>query len=95
MMEALLFFRISIHAPTRGATYNALMDLEENIDFNPRSYKRSDEFWHRIIKEIYLFQSTLLQEERPLCKHGIYFIIIISIHAPTRGATCHLATLRC
>ena len=33
--------------------------------FNPRSYKRSDLLRHDLLWELLLFQSTLLQEERP------------------------------
>ena len=77
---------ISIHAPTRGATST----------------------FARKIKK-FIFQSTLLQEERRMHRlYGywmdyfnprsykrsdiiVYFFgvkLIISIHAPTRGATC-------
>ena len=35
-------FDISIHAPIRGATGEALGTGAYIIDFNPRSYKRSD-----------------------------------------------------
>ena len=37
----------------------------EVINFNPRSYKRSDLLRHDLLWELLLFQSTLLQEERP------------------------------
>ena len=33
---------ISIHAPTRGATIDDYDRMMEEINFNPRSYKRSD-----------------------------------------------------
>ena len=55
--------------------------------FNPRSYKRSDVVRakeHNVCSE---FQSTLLQEERPADLIPFLLILIISIHAPTRGAT--------
>ena len=64
---------ISIHAPTRGATYNALMDLEDNIDFNPRSYKRSDLVVRQRTQRRYRFQSTLLQEERHRMIAEVYY----------------------
>ena len=40
-----MFFRryISIHAPTRGATVHLSIARHCKYDFNPRSYKRSDE----------------------------------------------------
>ena len=37
-----------------------------------------------------LFQSTLLQEERPISDFAISTNVEISIHAPTRGATLYL-----
>ena len=55
---------ISIHAPTRGATITDLDDGTQNNDFNPRSYKRSDDREIGIPSLPYQFQSTLLQEER-------------------------------
>ena len=33
---------ISIHAPTRGATFCYFKDIKRILNFNPRSYKRSD-----------------------------------------------------
>ena len=35
--------RISIHAPTRGATINGVKVGDITTNFNPRSYKRSDQ----------------------------------------------------
>ena len=37
---------------------------------------------------VHLFQSTLLQEERPQDNMVMQIGKMISIHAPTRGATC-------
>ena len=55
--------------------------------FNPRSYKRSDIETATPDELERIFQSTLLQEER--LTDFFYFVnfVIISIHAPTRGAT--------
>ena len=143
---------ISIHAPTRGATDKAVEGILNILNFNPRSYKRSDinrhtrclwrinfnprsykrsdvtgcadyhantKFQSTLLQEerhgaIFLssnsprFQSTLLQEERHDFLYTIYFLysfnprsykrsdiivyffgvkLILSIHAPTRGAT--------
>ena len=36
---------ISIHAPTRGATRYIYTKDRPELDFNPRSYKRSDVFF--------------------------------------------------
>ena len=59
------FAKISIHAPTRGATSKSCIHQIISI-FQSTLLQEERQFWHRIIKEIYLFQSTLLQEER-LC----------------------------
>ena len=40
--------------------------------FNPRSYKRSDYFLLRLSNSGSVFQSTLLQEERPSFSSGAY-----------------------
>ena len=43
----------------------------------------------------YIFQSTLLQEERPASQFQYLRAYSISIHAPTRGATLRLTNMRC
>ena len=55
---------LSIHAPTRGATINFYVTLQKIDTFNPRSYKRSDGLQMTFHTQIFIFQSTLLQEER-------------------------------
>ena len=57
--------KISIHAPTRGATHGPCECLQLYPYFNPRSYKRSDYYDVVVDRDVDLFQSTLLQEERP------------------------------
>ena len=78
---------ISIHAPTRGATIERLVYHLNHINFNPRSYKRSDITTKSKSLLLKVFQSTLLQEERHARKIVFRAILQISIHAPTRGAT--------
>ena len=56
-------------------------------NFNPRSYKRSDSFIKLFFDFGGLFQSTLLQEERQAVFVNLLNFSVISIHAPTRGAT--------
>ena len=55
--------------------------------FNPRSYKRSDILPALTSSIMCCFQSTLLQEERRFNCVVNNKIKILSIHAPTRGAT--------
>ena len=78
---------ISIHAPTRGATVSGSMVYPVLSNFNPRSYKRSDALAPFLLYPAFIFQSTLLQEERRGSGSGIIYPPFISIHAPTRGAT--------
>ena len=65
MDEYILDDNISIHAPTRGATERLLNFSVRFLNFNPRSYKRSDSLTVWKVRILTLFQSTLLQEERP------------------------------
>ena len=58
-------WNLSIHAPTRGATFLYNHHINVNKTFNPRSYKRSDISICILIHATLIFQSTLLQEERP------------------------------
>ena len=55
---------ISIHAPTRGATHPFHPITVWLLDFNPRSYERSDFAMLGTIMSTNPFQSTLLREER-------------------------------
>ena len=77
---------ISIHAPTRGATDTpALRDkINEFQSTLPREERRKSAGPALAVKS---FQSTLPREERPTSAATIRHIVIISIHAPTRGAT--------
>ena len=99
---------ISIHAPTRGATDKAVEGILNILNFNPRSYKRSDINRHtRCLWRINFnprsykrsdvtgcadyhantkFQSTLLQEERRSLSGARNRNEYISLHAPTKGA---------
>ena len=100
---------ISIHAPTRGATslshgrlhpvppFQSTLPREErpgsaaclisSVYFNPRSHERSDQDRQILFGQLYEFQSTLPREERHLVANVCLNTCIISIHAPTRGAT--------
>ena len=57
-------------------------------DFNPRSHERSDDVLRCRNKSRFTFQSTLPREERPNSHDNNSNKNYISIHAPTRGATC-------
>ena len=85
--------RISIHAPTRGAT---LIDLFIRVfldNFNPRSHEGSDGIHFVTPVVTVLFQSTLPRGERHEMDIVKTLPTVISIHAPTRGATPGPATV--
>ena len=56
--------RISIHAPTRGATVATSRVKGCSADFNPRSHEGSDLVEIRARRCVYRFQSTLPRGER-------------------------------
>ncbi len=81
--------RISIHAPTRGATIPNI-DIPDVAGFQstlPREERRDN---MKVIAEIEKFQSTLPREERHNTTGWQGTGEIISIHAPTRGATIRI-----
>ena len=80
-------FTISIHAPTRGATTAYTFSNFSYINFNPRSHEGSDNALIVAQNIISQFQSTLPRGERRDTFLNIDMMVIISIHAPTRGAT--------
>ena len=105
-------FKISIHAPARGATSIPCMGKcvcpdfnprsregsdaasvidghDGESDFNPRSREGSDSWRDSGMTAIKKFQSTLPRGERLYNCCRIRPIIIISIHAPARGATMY------
>ena len=77
---------ISIHAPTRGATSTCEARYIISLYFNPRSYKRSD---LSNVPSAYLllnFNPRSYKRSDHIAER-MQEEIIISIHAPTRGAT--------
>ena len=78
-----------------GSDTVLLLFTLKSICFNPRSHEGSDTHGD-IINECELkFQSTLPRRERRL--HGCCLgrILSVSIHAPTKGATCESASFLC
>ena len=87
-----LFIDISIHAPTRGATKPSLLLLPRQLFQStlPREERRSTQ---QFLPFPLRFQSTLPREERHDRYSHSRYIVAISIHAPTRGATLSQTTL--
>ena len=90
VVHAVHYFRISIHAPTRGAT-RALRtaELPAVFQFTPLREGRPAQGKGAGVK--WEFQFTPLREGRPAKDANIMRALIISIHAPTRGATGYCA----
>ena len=85
-VKSFAYIVISIHAPTRGATYSVISLMAVPCYFNPRSHKGSDVIHalHLRFIRISIHAPTRgatikVGVERSGCG--------ISIHAPTRGAT--------
>ena len=89
--ELITMLRISIHAPTRGATQVVVARVIYRFNFNPRSHERSDG-----ATATFDYHSTYFNprsHERSDLHPGTGLRHkIISIHAPTRGATY---TIKC
>jgi hypothetical protein len=75
---------VSIHAPTRGATSERDRYLRLHRCFNPRAHARRDTLLPNNILSANGFQSTRGATPKV---GGIEDAVIVSIHAPTRGAT--------
>ena len=78
---------ISIHAPTRGATYNGAKYFIHCADFNPRSHEGSDKAIS--CKNKRKCKISIHAPTRGATDINLSGIVAteISIHAPTRGAT--------
>ena len=78
---------ISIHAPTRGATFSINYSMSNINNFNPRTHEGCDlQFLHPHQRQK-LFQSTHPRGVRHELLEAVTLTYDISIHAPTRGAT--------
>ena len=71
----------------RKERHKASFGLLFLLRFNPRSYERSDSTIQDFLEEQSKFQSTLLRKERPGGSDRVWVITLVSIHAPTKGAT--------
>ena len=77
---------LSIHAPTRGATANTKAQAE-TLNFQSTLLQEERRHCQKVRLLSAVFQSTLLQEERHPTRTPHTNPHILSIHAPTRGAT--------
>ena len=78
--------RVSIHAPTKGALMSPTLRI--SCSFNPSSHEGSDSAINVDKAEVSMFQSTLPRRERLFVWARIKGDDGVSIHAPTKGATC-------
>ena len=78
---------VSIHAPTRGATRCPPCTRFLNCCFNPRTHTGCDIQKRSTSSQSHLFQSTHPHGVRPTTSAFISVAALVSIHAPTRGAT--------
>ena len=68
--------KISIHAPTRGATAYPSRPFLPRLYFNPRSHERSDSQDNHTRQGSQRFQSTLPREERQqYCTKNLFIFI--------------------
>ena len=80
-------FQVSIHAPTRGATRLSVATALQAGCFNPRTHTGCDNNHAQAILDKYRFQSTHPHGVRPFIFIRLCRSTMVSIHAPTRGAT--------
>ena len=80
------FIPISIHAPTGGATYFGCHHSTRNR-FQSTLPRGERQMFGSVTARSEKFQSTLPRGERLLCKRAETACRMISIHAPTGGAT--------
>ena len=83
-------FYISIHAPTRGATVLDEASAQLNSNFNPRSHERSDIYPINHFRWSIKYFNPRSHERSDLSHLQQGSFSLISIHAPTRGATYHI-----
>ena len=84
--EASTPYRVSIHAPTGGATTIRQKNCSTGMSFNSRARRGRDPMWRCMASKASAFQFTRPQGARHI-ESSFRKIIKVSIHAPTRGAT--------
>ena len=78
---------VSILAPTRGATCRSCRGPRRPRSFNPRAHAGRDIICCCVIIILFLFQSTRPRGARRQKQLLYDKLLLVSIHAPTRGAT--------
>ena len=83
---------ISIHTPTKGATYSNSINVQHPSYFNPHSHEGSD--------DTKKFENDLKTHFNPHSHEGSdnvgrsrCVVVEISIHTPTKGATAFIVSL--
>ena len=94
MIKIFKLVKISIHAPTWGATLYDYSKISKLSDFNPRTHVGCDAPNFCALFHLLLFQSTHPRGVRPAFSHEKMKLFHISIHAPTWGATRSVASNR-
>ena len=85
--QSVLPREVSIHAPTRGATLTGEAALAMRKSFNPRAHEGRDSSKWITGLPLSVFQSTRPRGARPAVSLCGGSARMVSIHAPTRGAT--------
>ncbi len=80
-------YKVSIHAPARGATRRRRSSTDTRSCFNPRARAGRDGFTNATGIVILLFQSTRPRGARREIDGHRQSSLSVSIHAPARGAT--------
>ena len=77
---------VSIHAPTQGATLR-ICDVSRSFKFQSTLPRRERQTLMHHMLSTNWFQSTLPRRERLKYAHDVRLVLLVSIHAPTQGAT--------
>ena len=80
-------FWISIHAPARGATLDCVRYERAVLYFNPRSREGSDSTIANVLSGNFDFNPRSREGSDTAALHSGTRMMLISIHAPARGAT--------
>ena len=85
--QAIAKYAVSIHAPTRGATTFDKIRKGSICSFNPRTHTGCDFRVGPYTQTWIEFQSTHPHGVRLANAYNTNYNVLVSIHAPTRGAT--------
>ena len=85
--HSMLSGKVNFNPRSHEGSDNYVLDVVKHLNyFNPRSHEGSDNYVLDVVKHLNYFNPRS-HEGSDFSQYKMFFMLLISIHAPTRGAT--------